>query len=133
MEEIYADPAIRNILIELAVNGKTTAYARLNAELYTGYDFRDAADRDSFNEDVEAISIVEVNNGRPPLSAVVVYKSGSSSKNVLENLYDICEELYDLSPETNKPNSKFLKSMQAKCHEYWTMSDNYSQFGPIKR
>ncbi|MFT7611735.1 MAG: hypothetical protein ACI9J3_000681 [Parvicellaceae bacterium] len=133
MEDIYADPAIRNILIELAVKNKTTTYARLNAELYTGYDFRDAADRDSFNEDVEAISIVEVKNGRPPLSSVVVYKSGSSSKHVLESLYDICEELYGLSPETTKPNSKFLKSMQAKCHEYWTVSGNYNQFGPIKR
>jgi len=133
MEEIYADPEIRNKLIELAVKNRTTTYARLNAELYTGYDFRDPADRESFNEDVEAISISEVQNGRPPLSSVVVYKSGSSSKPLLENLYNICEELYDLSPETTKPNSKFLKSLQAKCHEYWADSDNYTQFGPKKR
>lgn len=133
MEERYADPEIRNILIKLAVQNRTTTYARLNAELYTGYDFRDPEDRESFSEDVEAISIKEVKNGQPPLSSVVVYKSGSSSKQILENLYDICEELYDLSPETTKPNSKFLKSMQAKCHEYWSVADNYDQFGPMKR
>ena len=85
-----------------------------------------------FNEDLEAISLSEVKNGRPPLSAMVVYKSGSSSKSMLEAFYEMCETLYNLSPETTKPNAKFLRSLQANCHEYWKIAENYKQFGPKK-
>jgi hypothetical protein len=133
MEEIYVDREIRELLINLAVENKTITYSRLNTSQDTGYNFQDPDDRDSFNEDLEAISESEVRNGRPPLSCIVVYKSGSSSKPVLEGLYNICEELYDLSPETTKPNAKFLKELQAKCHEYWKIRENYIQFGPKRR
>jgi hypothetical protein len=133
MEEIYVDREIREKLIALAVENKTITYARLNAGADNGYDFQDPLDRDGFNEDLEAISLSEVKNGRPPLSCLVVYKSGSSGKEMLESYYTMCQELYDLSPETSKPNSKFLKSMQAKCHEYWKIRDNYRQFGPKRR
>ncbi|PCJ64892.1 MAG: hypothetical protein COA58_11505 [Bacteroidetes bacterium] len=120
------------MLIELAVQNRTITYSRLNTNSHSGYDFRDVDDRDSFTEDIEAISMSEVKNGRPPLGCVVVYKSGSVSKPILESLYTMCEEFYDLSPETTKPNSKFFKELQAKCHEYWKISDNYNQFGPRK-
>ena len=102
MDEIYVDREIRKTLIELAVKNQTITYARLNAASDTGYDFQDPDDRESFNEDIEAISQSEVKNGRPPLGAVVVYKSGTISKPILESLYAMCEELYDLSPETTK-------------------------------
>lgn len=132
MEEIYVNREIRETLIELAVKDKTVTYSRLNTSSDSGYNFQDPDDRDSFIEDIEAISLSEVKNGRPPLGAVVVYKSGSVGKPILESLYNMCEEVYDLSPETTKPNSKFLKSLQVKCHEYWKISDNYKQFGPKK-
>jgi len=132
MEELYVDPEMREALIELAVQNKTITYSKLNNDFDTGYDFRNPDDRDGFSEDVEAISYSEVKNGRPPLSSLVVYKSGSSSKQILENLYAMCEELYDFSPETTKPNSKLLKSMQSKCHEYWKIKENYKAFGPLK-
>ena len=132
MEEIYVNREIRETLIELAVENKTITYARLNTASDSGYNFQDPEDRDSFSEDIEAISLSEVKNGRPPLGCVVVYKSGSVSKPILESLYNMCEELYDLSPETTQPNSKFFKSLQARCHEYWQDSDNYKQFGPKK-
>ena len=132
MDEIYVNKEIRETLIELAVINKTVTYARLNTSSDSGYDFRDPDERDSFSEDIEAISLSEVKNGRPPLGAVVVYKSGSVSKPILESLYNMCIELYDLSPETSKPNSTFLKSLQAKCHEYWKVTENYRKFGPKK-
>lgn len=132
MDEIYVDREIREKLIELAVQNKTITYSRLNAASDTAYNFQDPTDRDGFNEDIEAISLSEVKNGRPPLSAVVVYKSGSVSKPILEGLYSMCAELYNLSPETTKPNSKFLKELQAKCHEYWSVTENYKEFGPKK-
>jgi hypothetical protein len=132
MEEIYVNREIRETLIDLAVKNKTVTFSRLNTSSDAGYNFQDPFERDSFNDDLEAISLSEIKNGRPPLSCVVVYKSGSSSKPLLESLYAMCEELYDLSPETTKPNSKFLKSLQAKCHEYWKNTDNYRQFGPKK-
>ena len=133
MEEIYVNREIREALIELAAQNKTITYSRLNTSSDTGYNFQDPDDREGFNEDVEAISLSEVKNGRPPLSSVVVYKSGSVSKSILEGLYNMCEELYDLSPETTQPNSKFLKNLQAKCHEFWKNPDNYKQFGPKRR
>ena len=132
MEEIYVNREIRETLIELAVQNKTVTYSRLNTDSDTGYSLQNPDDRDDFNEDLEAISLSEVKNGRPPLSALVVYKGGSSSKQMLESFYAMCEEMYDLSPETTKPNSKFLKTLQAKCHEYWKITDNYKQFGPKK-
>jgi len=130
MEEIYVNREIRETLIDLAVKNKTITYSRLNTDAETGYFLQNPDDRDEFNEDLEAISLSEVKNGRPPLSAMVVCKGGSSSKQMLESFYDMCEELYDLSPETTKPNSKFLKTLQEKCHEYWKDSDNYKKFGP---
>ena len=132
MDEIYVDPEIRKTLVDLAVKNKTVTYSRLNESSDSGYDFRDPDERDSFAEDIEAISLSEVKNGRPPLSAVVVYKSGSVSKSILEGLYNMCEELYDLDPETTKPTTKFLKSLQAKCHEYWSDADNFAKFGQRK-
>ena len=132
MEELYVNKEIRETLIELAVRGKTITYSRLNTDSDTGYNFQNPLDREDFNADLEAISISEVKHGRPPLSCLVVYKSGSSGKQMLESYYNMCEELYDLSPETTKPNAKFLKSLQAKCHDYWKISDNYKQFGPRK-
>jgi hypothetical protein len=132
MEELYVNREIREKLIELAVKSKTTTYSRLNADSETGYNFQNPSEREEFNEDLEAISISEVKQGRPPLSCLVVFKSGSSGKQILESYYNMCEELYDLSPETTKPNAKFLKSLQAKCHDYWKISDNYKQFGPRK-
>ncbi|MFT4601774.1 MAG: hypothetical protein ACI857_001957 [Arenicella sp.] len=133
MDEIYVDREIRKALIELAVKNQTITYGRLNTASDTGYDFQDPDDRDSFAEDIEAISLDEVKNGRPPLGAVVVYKSGSISKPILESLYAMCEELYELSPETSQPNSKFFKGLQAKCHEFWSDKENYRQFGPRRR
>jgi hypothetical protein len=133
MEELYVNREIREALIDLAVENKTITFSRLNMASDTGYNFQIPEDRDEFNEDLEAISLSEVKNGRPPLSCLVVYKGGSSSKQILEGFYDMCEELYDLSPETTKPNSKFLKGLQAKCHEYWTVKDNFKQFGPKNR
>lgn len=132
MDEIYVNKEIRETLIELAVRNKTVTYSRLNTSSESGYNFQDPEDRESFIEDIEAISLSEVRNGRPPLGAVVVYKSGSVGKPILENLYTMCEELYELSPETTKPNSKFLKSLQAHCHEYWKITANYRKFGPRK-
>ena len=132
MEEIYVDPEIRKTLIGLAVENKTITYSRLNDSSDSGYDFRDPEERDSFAEDIEAISLSEVKNGRPPLSAVVVYKSGSVSKPILESLYNMCEELYDLSPETTQPTTKFLKNLQAKCHEFWKDSENFENFAQKK-
>ena len=132
MEEIYVNKEIRETLIELAVQNRTITYSQLNTNSHSGYNFRDSDERDSFTEDIEAISMSEVKNGRPPLGCVVVYKSGSVSKSILESLYNMCEEFYDLSPETTKPNSKFFKGLQAKCHEYWKISDNYEKFGPRK-
>lgn len=132
MEEIYVNREIRETLIDLAVKNKTITYSRLNTDAETGYFLQNADDRDEFNEDLEAISLSEVKNGRPPLSAMVVYKGGSSSKQMLESFYTMCEELYDLSPETTKPNSKFLKRLQEKCNEYWSNKENYKQFGPKK-
>jgi hypothetical protein len=133
MEELYVNRQIRETLIDLAVENKTISFSRLNTDSDTGYDFRDPGDRDEFNEDLEAISLSEVKNGRPPLTSLVVYKGGSTSKQNLEGFYDMCEELYDLSPETTKPNSKFLKSLQQKCFEYWQVRDNFKQFGPKNR
>ena len=133
MEELYVNLEIRETLIELASEGKTTTYSRLNSDSDTGYNYQTPSDREEFNEDLEAISLSEVKNGRPPLSCLVVYKGGSSSKQILESFYNMCQELYDLSPETTKPNSKFLKSLQVKCHEYWKISDNFKQFGPKNR
>ena len=130
MDEIYVNREIRLALIELAVQNHTITYGKLNGNSDTGYDFQDPDDRDSFIEDIEAISLSEVKNGRPPLGAVVVYKSGSVGKPILESLYTMCEELYELSPETTQPNSKFLKNLQAKCHEFWKNTDNYRAFGP---
>jgi len=130
MDELYVNLEIREKLIELAVQGKTTTYSRLNTDSDTGYNFQDPEDRDEFNEDLEAISISEVKHGRPPLTCMVVYKNGSCGKEMLESYYNMCKELYELSPETSKPNAKFLKSMQAKCHEYWKITENYKQFGP---
>ena len=133
MEEIYVNRQIRETLIDLAVENKTITFSRLNQDSDTGYNFQTPADRDEFNEDLEAISLSEVKNGRPPLSSLVVYKGGSSSKQILEGFYDMCEELYELSPETTKPNSKFLKELQAKCHEYWKIRENFREFGPKNR
>lgn len=132
MEEIYVNREIRETLIKLAVQNKTITYSRLNTDSYSGYNFRDSDERESFIEDIEAISMSEVKNGRPPLGCVVVYKSGSVSKPILESLYTMCEEIYNLSPETTKPNSKFFKGLQAKCHEYWKIPENYEKFGPRK-
>lgn len=132
MEELYVNREIRETLIELAVKSKTTTYSKLNTDSDTGYNFQNPSEREEFNEDLEAISISEVKNGRPPLSCLVVFKSGSSGKQMIESYYAMCEELYDLSPETTKPNAKFLKSLQAKCYDYWKISDNYKQFGPKK-
>ena len=132
MDEIYVNLEIRETLIDLAVEKKTVTYSRLNISSDSGYDFRDSDDRDSFSEDIEAISLSEVKNGRPPIGCIVVYKSGSVGKSILESLYNMCQELYDLSPETTKPNSKFLKELQAKCHEYWKIRENYKEFGPKK-
>ena len=133
MEAIYVNREIRETLIDLAVENKTITYSRLNTASDSGYNFQDPDDRDSFTEDIEAISLSEVKNGRPPLGCVVVYKSGSVSKPILESLYNMCEAPYDLSPETTKPNSKFLKNLQARCHEYWKISEHYKKFGPKKR
>jgi hypothetical protein len=133
MDELYVNREIKETLIDLAVENKTITFSRLNTASDTGYNFQIPSDRDEFNEDLEAISLSEVKNGRPPLSSLVVYKGGSSSKQILESLYDMCKELYDLSPETAKPNSKFFKSLQVKCHEYWEVSDNFKQFGPKNR
>ena len=133
MDELYVNREIRETLIDLAVENKTITFSRLNTGADTGYNFQIPSDRDEFNEDLEAISLSEVKNGRPPLSSLVVYKGGSSSKQILESFYDMCEELYELDPETTKPNSKFLKGLQAKCHEYWKVSDNFKQFGPKNR
>ena len=132
MEEIYVNREIREMLINLAVKNETITYSRLNVAADSGYNFQDPDDRDSFSEDIEAISLSEIKNGRPPLGAVVVYKSGSVSKPILESLYNMCEEPYDLSPETTQPNSKFFKSLQVKCHEYWKIKENYNEFGPKK-
>jgi hypothetical protein len=132
MEEIYVNREIRNTLIDLAVKNKTVTYGRLNTSSDSGYDFQDPEERESFAEDIEAISLSEVKAGRPPIGCVVVYKSGSVSKPILESLYNMCQELYDLSPETSQPNSKFLKGLQAKCHEYWKVTANYREFGPKK-
>jgi hypothetical protein len=130
LEEIYVNRGIRDMLVELAVQNRTTTYSRLNTDANAGYEYRDAEERDSFTEDIEAISMSEVKNGRPPLGAVVVFKSGSVTKPILESLYTMCEEMYGLSPETTKLNSKFIKDLQAKCHEYWKIKDNYNEFGP---
>ena len=132
MEEIYVNREIRETLIDLAVKNKTITYSRLNTASDSGYNFQDPEDRDSFIEDIEAISLSEVKNGRPPLGCVVIYKSGSVSKPILESLYNMCKEPYDLSQETTKPNSKFLKNLQARCHEYWKISEHYNKFGPKK-
>ena len=132
MEEIYVNREIRDTLIKLAVQNKTITFSRLNTESNSGYNYRDADERDSFTEDIEAISMSEVKNGRPPLGCIVVFKSGSVTKPILESLYTMCKEFYDLSPETTKLNSKFLKDLQIKCHEYWKISENYDEFGPRK-
>lgn len=118
------------MLIELAVQNRTTTYSRLNTDANAGYDYRDADERESFTEDIEAISMSEVRQGRPPLGAVVVFKSGSVTKPILESLYKMCEDFYSLTPETTKLNSKFLKDLQAKCHEYWSVKENHVEFGP---
>ena len=60
MEEIYVDPEIRKTLVDLAVKNKTVTYSRLNESSDSGYDFRDPEERDSFAEDIEAISLSEV-------------------------------------------------------------------------
>ena len=117
------------MLVELALQGRTTTYSRLNTDADAGYNYRDAEERDSFTEDIEAISMSEVRQGRPPLGAVVVFKSGSVTKPILESLFTMCEEMYGLS-ETTKLNSAFLKDLQAKCHEYWSVKENYNEFGP---
>ena len=132
MDEIYVNLEIRETLIDLAVEKKTVTYSRLNTDSNAGYNYRDADERDSFTEDIEAISMSEVKNGRPPLGSLVVFKSGSVTKSILESLYTMCEKFYDLAPETTKLNSKFLKDLQAKCHEYWTVTDHYNEFGPRK-
>ena len=133
MEEIYVNRQIRDTLIDLAVENKTITFSRLNTASDNGYDFRDPEDREEFNDDLEAISLSETKNGRPPLTSLVLYKGGSTSKQNLESFYDMCEELYDLSPETTKPNAKFLKRLQAKCHEYWKVSENFREFGQKNR
>ena len=130
MEEIYVNREIRDTLIKLAVQKQTITYSRLNTESHSGYNYRDVDERDSFTEDIEAISLSEVKNGRPPLGCVVVFKSGSVTKPILESLYNMCEEMYGLSPETTKLNAAFLKDLQAKCHEYWKIKENYDEFGP---
>jgi len=130
LEEIYVNRQIRDMLVELAVQCRTTTYSRLNTDADAGYNYREAGERESFTEDIEAISMSEVKNGRPPLGAIVVFKSGSVTKPILESLYTMCEEMYGLSPETTKLNSAFLKDLQAKCHEYWKVKDNYNEFGP---
>ena len=132
MEEIYVNREIRETLIKLAVQNRTITYSRLNTDSNAGYNYRDADERDSFTEDIEAISMSEVKNGRPPLGSLVVFKSGSVTKSILESFYTMCEKFYDLAPETTKLNSKFLKDLQAKCHEYWTVTDHYNEFGPRK-
>lgn len=118
------------MLVELAVQNRTTTYSRLNTDANTGYNYRDAEERDSFTEDIEAISMSEVQQGRPPIGCLVVFKSGSVTKPILESLYEMCEEMYGLSPETTKLNSAFLKDLQTKCHAYWKVKDNYNEFGP---
>jgi hypothetical protein len=132
MEEIYVNRTIRDMLVELAVQNRTTTYSRLNTDADAGYNYRDAEERDSFTEDIEAISQSEVKNGRPPLGCVVVFKSGSVTKPILQSLYDMCEEMYGLSPESTKLNAAFLKDLQAKCHAYWSIKENYREFGPIR-
>lgn len=133
MEELYVNRQIREALIDLAVENKTISFSRLNTDSDTGYDFRNPEDREEFNDDLEAISLSEVKNNRPPLTSLVVFKGGSTSKKNLEGFYDMCEELYELSPETTKPNAKFLKSLQQKCFEYWQVRDNFKEFGPKNR
>jgi hypothetical protein len=130
LEEIYVNRGIRDMLVELAVQGRTTTYSRLNTDANAGYNYRDAEERDSFTEDIEAISMSEVQHGRPPLGCLVVFKSGSVTKPILESLYEMCKEIHGLSPETTKLNSAFLKDLQAKCHAYWKTKDNYNEFGP---
>ena len=123
MEEIYVNRTIRDMLVELAVQNRTTTYSRLNTDADAGYNYRDADERESFTEDIEAISMSEVRQGRPPLGAVVVFKSGSVTKPILESLYTMCKEMYGFT-EMTKLNSAFLKDLQAKCHEYWSVKDN---------
>jgi len=118
------------MLVELSLQNRTTTYSRLNTDADAGYNYRDADERDSFTEDIEAISMSEVKQGRPPLGAVVVFKSGSVTKPILESLYAMCEEMYGLTPENTKLTTKFLKLLQAKCHEYWSVKENYQEFGP---
>ena len=74
MDEIYVDREIRETLIKLAVQNRTITYSRLNTESFAGYDYRDTDERDSFTEDIEAISMSEVRQERPPLGAVVELK-----------------------------------------------------------
>ena len=133
MEKIYVNREIRKMLIDLAIGNKTITYGRLNTSSDSGYDFQDPEERAIFTEDIADISLSEVQNGRPPLGAVVVYKSGSVGKDILENLYEICTELYKLSPETTKPNAKFLKELQTKCHEFWKDRENQQKFGEKRR
>ena len=71
------------MLVELAVQNRTTTYSRLNTDANTGYNYRDAEERDSFTEDIEAISMSEVQLGRPPIGCLVVFKSGSVTKPIL--------------------------------------------------
>lgn len=133
MEKIYVNRDIRKMLIELAAGNKTITYGRLNTSSDAGYDFQDPEEREIFTEDIRDISQNEVNHGRPPLGAVVVYKSGSVGKDILETMYEMCTELYNLDPETSKPTAKFLKEMQGKCHEFWKIRDNVQKFGEKRR
>ncbi len=133
MEKIYVNRDIRKMLIELAAGNKTITYGKLNTSSDSGYDFQDPEERELFADDIRDISQNEVNHGRPPLGSVVVYKSGSVTKEILESLFEMCQELYDLNPETTKPTNKFLKEMQLKCHEFWKDTENVRQFGERRR
>jgi hypothetical protein len=118
---------IRNHLIHLARQGRTTTYDVMNTELQLGLDFHgNKSHRTLVGEWLGNISEWEYLRDRPLISALVIHAQDHRQG---DGFYLLCERLLGRSAAWYKRNISFERGVIQECFQYWQNNAHYTRFG----
>ncbi len=116
---------VRNLLISLARNGESPIpYRRLINQTELGLNLDIKHEKQLLGEILDEVSEEEFENKRPLLSAMVQDKRNGQG----DRFFKLCERLGMGDWKELKKDEAFRNDQIAKCHDFWSQEENYSQY-----
>lgn len=109
------DGKVREYLVQLAKQGKTTSYSQLNEDCNLGIDFNLQVGRNQLAQILHGIGTYEYYSGRPVLTAVVLQKNKTVQS---IGFFNLCAEL-GLGDAKDLQARQYGQEELNRCFEFW--------------